>query len=203
MHAYLLLDRTGSMQDRWTEALSSVNAYAADLKAKPDAKITLAVFDHHETFQFDLLRRDVSAEKWRDVTDAEATPRGMTPLFDAIGRMVAVAEGDGPDRAVIVIVTDGAENSSREVTKAGAKAALDRAEKRGWQVVFLGANFAEFSDAEAVGVASAKRMAMAPGSMQLAMASLGRKSRGYFESGEEVAFSEADRKEAGEHEVRK
>jgi hypothetical protein len=48
-HAYILLDRTGSMSNIWTEALGSVNAYVDALTkpadgAKPsgDDKVTLA-----------------------------------------------------------------------------------------------------------------------------------------------------------------
>ena len=51
-HAYILLDRTGSMSNIWAEALGSVNAYVEALTkpadgAKPsgDDKVTLAVFD--------------------------------------------------------------------------------------------------------------------------------------------------------------
>ena len=31
VHSYILLDRTGSMSSIWTEALSSVNAYAGSI----------------------------------------------------------------------------------------------------------------------------------------------------------------------------
>src|SRR6185295_14312606 len=137
IHSYILLDRTGSMEPIWSEALSSVNAYAdglATLDGGPrvDADITLAVFDAQDGFQFDVLRNGVDAERWRKVTDKEVSPRGMTPLYDAIGRIVSLAEKDHPKKAVIVIMTDGEENSSEEMTKASAKAALDRVRNKGW-----------------------------------------------------------------------
>lgn len=200
MHAYILLDRTGSMQSIWDEALGSVNAY---VKALGDGHVTLAVFDANEGLQFDVLRAGVSSATWKDVTNAEAAPRGMTPLFDAIGRMIALAEKDNPDRAVLVIMTDGQENASRELKKDDVKAALDRIEKRGWQVVFLGAEFAKFDDAEAVGLAVGKRMAMSTGSMVASMSKLAQKSRGYFDVGASVSFDEDDRKEAGEEDVKR
>lgn len=200
MHAYILLDRTGSMQSIWDEALGSVNAY---VKALGDGHVTLAVFDANEGLQFDVLRAGVSSATWKDVTNAEAAPRGMTPLFDAIGRMIALAEKDNPDRAVLVIMTDGQENASRELKKDDVKAALDRIEKRGWQVVFLGAEFAKFDDAEAVGLAAGKRMAMSTGSMVASMSKLAQKSRGYFDVGASVSFDEDDRKEAGEEDVKR
>ena len=92
MHAYILLDRTGSMQSIWDEALGSVNAYVKALtegrtttKTGADAHVTLAVFDAHDGLAFDVLRAGVPAATWTDVTNADATPRGMTPLFDANG----------------------------------------------------------------------------------------------------------------------
>lgn len=200
MHAYILLDRTGSMASLWDEALGSVNAYVSDLG---DAHVTLALFDAHDGLQFDVLRAGVPAATWKPVTNDDATPRGMTPLFDAIGRIITLAEKDDPEKAVLVIMTDGEENSSREVKKDDVKAALERIEKRGWQVVFLGADFAKFSDADAVGLASGKVMAMSVGSMESSMRIMAKKSRAYFDQNAEVAFDAADRAEAGEADVQK
>lgn len=201
MHAYILLDRTGSMQGIWDEALGSVNAYVKDLG---DAHVTFAVFDKHgDGLDFDVLRAGVPSATWKPVTNAEASPRGMTPLFDAIGRMIAVAEKDDPERAVLVIMTDGEENASREMKKEDVKAALERIEKRGWQVVFLGAEFAKFADADAVGVIRAKQMAMAAGQLSASMQGLARKSRAYFDTAAEVNFDEADRAAAGEADVQR
>ena len=207
-HAYILLDRTGSMSPIWTEALSSVNAYAANIASTAGdvvPQITLAVFDAQNGLQFDVLRRSVAPADWQTVTDREASPRGMTPLFDAIARIVAMAETDNPEKAVIVIMTDGEENASREVTKAGVKAALERAEKRGWEVVFLGAEFANFSDADAVGISASRSMAMGAGRMSESMATLARKSQAYYaaEAAAPVTFDEADRAAAGEADVQK
>ncbi len=210
-HSYVLLDRTGSMGGIWDEALGSVNAYVDALTkpvdgAAPDPgeKVTVAVFDHHSVLHFDVIRKGVLLPDWKKVTNADATPRGMTPLFDALARTVALAEADNPGRAVIVVMTDGAENASKEVTKDGAKAALDRARARGWEVVFLGADFAKFSDADSVGVAGSKSMAMAPGMFEGSMRKLAAKNRAYFaDFARSVDFDEEDRAESGEAEVRK
>lgn len=210
-HAYILLDRTGSMSPIWDEALGSVNAYADGL-AHPaggapsgaNDRITLAVFDHHSGLQFDVLRGSVAASAWKSVTSSEASPRGMTPLFDAIARIVAMAEADDPERAVLVIMTDGEENASREVTKEGVKAALDRVQAKGWEVVFLGAEFAKFGDAEAIGVAAGKRMAMSKDNLGTSMRNLASKSRSYFAAeSASVDFNEEDRRQAGEEDVKR
>ena len=208
--SYILLDRTGSMSDIWDEALGSVNAYAEAVGKVEDGEaddlettVTLAVFDHQEGFQFDVLRQNVEPDAWSKVTNDEVSPRGMTPLFDAINRTITMAEADNPEKAVIVIMTDGHENSSREVTRQGAKAALDRAEARGWEVVFLGAEFASFGDADAVGVSANKQMAVSAGSLSVTQERLAKKARDYGKGeAAEIEFDAEDRAVAEEEDVK-
>ncbi len=210
MQAYILLDRSGSMGSLWAEALSSVNAFARELDNRQDgpavdSHITLAVFDGQETLKFDVLRRRQPALHWKPVTDKEASPRGMTPLLDAMACLIALAEADNPDRAVLVIMTDGHENASREVTADGVRAGLDRVKAKGWEVVFLGANFDNISDASAVGVQGGKQMAMSIGTMNESMKRLARKSRLYAASAPDAApivFDADDRAAAKEADVK-
>ncbi len=54
-------------------------------------------------------------------------------------------------RASIVVMTDGEENASSEVTKKDVGLALKEAEKKGWQTVFLGVAFDAFADKQGVG----------------------------------------------------
>ena len=209
--SYILLDRTGSMHSIWDEALASVNAFAESFgkdapgqTIDPDLQtsVTLALFDHHGGMQFDVLRDTVEPADWTNLTHDEASPRGMTPLFDAIGRILTLADADNPEKAVIVIMTDGLENSSSEITREGARAAIDRAQARGWEVIFLGAEFSSFSDAEAVGVSASRQMAIGQGRLQGSMDSLAQKARSYGKGEAPIEFNEADRAEAGEEEVK-
>ena len=210
VNSYILLDRTRSMSSIWDEALGSVNAYAASVAENEDdgpdtleTRITLAVFDAQDGLEFDVLRRNANADTWTAVTHDEASPRGMTPLFDAIGEIVSLAEKDAPDKAVLVIMTDGHENASRELDRKAARAALDRARGRGWEVVFLGAEFADFDDADSVGVSGAQSMAIGKGQFSESMQRLGKKSRTYGKGESEgVVFDDEDRAIAQEDEVK-
>ena len=204
----ILPDRTGSMEPRWSEALSSVNAYADGLAAldggpRVDADITLAVFDAQDGLQFDVLRKDVDAEDWNNVTSREVSPRGMTPLYDAIGRIVSLAEKDKPEKAIIVIMTDGEENSSKEMTKTSAKAALDRVRAKGWEVVFLGAEFSKFDDAEGVGQTASRNMAVSKDQLSDSMGRLAQKSKNYAAgAAPSVEWNAEDRAAAKEDDVK-
>lgn len=195
LSVYILLDRTGSMQVRWVEALSSVNAYVEKLaKDKAKAAVTLALFDRHANGpQFDVIRDKQSPADWKPVSDADATPRGDTPLYDAVGKLVNLAEQENSEKAVLVVMTDGQENSSREMTRESAKAALERCKRRGWQVVFLGADFDAVTQASTVGVMRANSLNMSVGNYAATMDSLGEKTVAYAASGSGISFSEADR----------
>ncbi|MEI9903561.1 MAG: vWA domain-containing protein [Asticcacaulis sp.] len=210
VNTYILLDRTGSMSNIWSEALSSVNAYADGLATDAGglkSSVTLAVFDYQNGLQFDVLRDHTAPQYWRNVTDAEASPRGMTPLYDAIGQMVSMAEKDDPQKAVLVIMTDGEENSSHEFNQTQARAALDRARAHGWEVVFLGAQFANFTDAGGMGVSGSQTMAVDKSGLTTTMQRLAKKSADYYNAPVSapapVAFDAEDRKAAKEDDVKK
>ena len=125
-HDFILLDRSGSMQALWTEALGAINGYVKKLADdKVDTGVTLAVFDSDDGLRFDVIRDAVAPSAWHPVTDADAVPRGMTPLNDATAKIVALANAGGYDKVAIIIMTDGMENASRELTVPQAKKLLD------------------------------------------------------------------------------
>ncbi len=203
MEVFMLLDRTGSMAPIWSESVNSINVYVKELaKDKKDYRITLAVFDLHEGLQFDVLRDAVPIGEWKDFAEEEAPPRGSTPLLDSLVRIIAMAENSNPDRAVIVVMTDGYENASREVDLDTARAAVKRVEDKGWQVVFLGEDFDAFDQAGDLNVKVERRMNVARGHQAMAMKLSAEKSSRYFVAGEAMLYDAKDRKKSGEDKVK-
>src|ERR1700733_10805978 len=92
-HDFILLDRSGSMQVLWSEALNSVNGYVKKLaEDKVETGVSLATFDKDgEQFKFEVIRDRIVPSIWTPVSSADAAPRGMTPLNDAVGRIVTLA----------------------------------------------------------------------------------------------------------------
>lgn len=142
-HDFILLDRSSSMASRWGEALSSVNAYVHTLKDEEvETEVTVIAFDMHlGKCTFDVVRNAVSPDGWADITTAEISPRGGTPLNDAIGMLVERANLNEWEKAALIIMTDGEELNSRKLSRAQAKAKLDECRAKGWQVLFLSADF--------------------------------------------------------------
>jgi hypothetical protein len=197
-HDFILLDRSGSMDGMWVEALSSVNNYVKTLAAdRVDTGVTLAVFDgENGKLDFRVIRDRITPPTWKPVDADDATPRGMTPLSDAVGQIVALAQRGAPDgtqydKVAIIIMTDGAENASRELSVAQARKLLDECRVRGWQVVFLGANFDNAAQATSYGTAIRQTVQSAPGKMGSAMAAMAQ-TRSSWGAGQSVSMDFSD-----------
>lgn len=92
-----------------------------------------------------------------EITSEECrlVPCGNTALNDAIVnslgkievRILDTPEDVRPELVIVVVITDGQENASKESTKEDACAAIERAtDKFGWKFVFLAADPKGFAD---------------------------------------------------------
>lgn len=154
----LILDRSGSMAGRETEVIGGVNTFLDEQKALPDpASIAFVRFDTGAIERFRPMQPLAVAQH---LTPADFQPRGGTPLLDAVGSTVAALDDDWkrerPDRCVVVIVTDGAENSSREYTREKVKELIQSRQDSGkWAFIYLGANVDAFAEAGSMGISMA------------------------------------------------
>ena len=193
MNVYILLDRSGSMASLWQEALGSINTYVSKLKKKD--VVHMAVFDD----QYDVIR-DCTADKWTEVTAQDAQPRGMTALYDSCGKIMTKAEADGKKKTILVVMTDGHENCSREYNQSAIKAKVQQFEANGWEVVFLGANFDSVATVSgSVGVSFDKTMNISASNLRSTMDSFSLKSAAYASAGAPIVFNDQDRKMAVNH----
>lgn len=191
MNVYILLDRSGSMATLWNEAIGSINGYVKTLK--PATKVHLAVFD---SVSHDVVR-DCKAKEWTEVSALEFQPRGGTPLYDSVGVIMSAAEKANAKKTVLVVMTDGYENASKEHTQASIKARVKQFEDRSWEVVFLGANFdAVETVSGGLGVGAGKTMNIAAGNLRSGFETLSTYTASYAATGQAINFSDADKVKA-------
>lgn len=195
-HDFILLDRSGSMGSLWSEALGSINGYVQKLaEDKIDTGVTLAVFDENGgTLDFRVIRDRIIPSTWNPVTDADATPRGMTPLNDATGKIVALANAGNYDK-VAIIMTDGHENSSKELSVEQAKKLLDECRAKNWQVIFLGANFDNAAQARNYGNFVGATFSASAGNFGDALSRTASKRQLYGATGQSISFSDEEKAE--------
>jgi len=144
LSVYVALDRSGSMSgERWTHAIDSINEYVNGLKKeKIEGTVNVTAFDTNGTsVRLEELVENQSIAYYEPLAHNVVSPSGMTPLFDAAANVMDRALENNADRTVVVIMTDGEENSSKEYNQNKIKEKVKLLEAKKWEVVFLGANF--------------------------------------------------------------
>jgi len=165
-HVHIVLDRSGSMSSCHQSTVSGFNEYLNTLRADKEGKyfVTLTQFDSdYSGPQIEETFSDLPLSKVCDLEMSDFQPRGMTPLLDAIGVSIirtekSVAKKRGMNAVVLVIITDGGENSSREFKNDAIANLIDRKEKDGWTVAYLGANQDAFTVGASMGFKLDKTM---------------------------------------------
>ena len=147
----LLIDRSGSMHKIRVSAEDAINEFIVGQSKAPGKRtirITQFDTDHHSGGPVFDDTVAVSTDA-ADVPPFQLSPRGGTPLLDAIGYAINVfgkeleslPEHQRPGTAILAIMTDGHENSSREYTWPMVKELIERHEREfGWAVLYLAAN---------------------------------------------------------------
>ncbi|WP_197077595.1 VWA domain-containing protein [Hyphomicrobium sp. 99] len=151
----MVLDRSGSMSSCRDATIKSVNSYLKEAKGDAnlkDASFDLMIFDSQS---IDTIRSG-TIKAIEDITREDFMPRGGTPLLDAIGRGVDSLDKKAADgKAILVVVTDGEENSSRKHNYESIKALISTRQDKGWLVIFLGAGLDSAKQGLAMGISSA------------------------------------------------
>ena len=142
---HIILDQSGSMSDCVNQTLKGLADQRKEILAIanefPDQEIRvgLTVFDHNVELKYSNL----SVTELSRMNSFQYKPNGQTALLDAIGMSVAatqrlmVNEGDS---AVIIILTDGYENASKEYSHKQIKELIQAKEETGkWSFTYLGA----------------------------------------------------------------
>lgn len=160
----VVLDRSGSMNERRDEAVQSYNAFLeAQRKVPGKALFSLTLFNT----EFTIEHNGIPLESVPDMTVMRYNPQGFTALLDAVGktidevgtRLAATPESKRPHKVIFAILTDGQENSSHEYPLSIVKAKTEEQQKvYGWEFIYLGMGPETFEDAGKLGVPQANTM---------------------------------------------
>ena len=156
-----ILDRSGSMESIRTDTEGGFNAFVTKQRETPgDCALSLYQFD--DVYEVVYENRPIA-----QVPPLHLEPRNMTALLDAIGSTVnargayydSLPESHRPEKVVVVVMTDGAENSSREFTLNDVRKLITRQrEVYKWEFIFLGANMDAVAEGARMGFQASKSM---------------------------------------------
>jgi hypothetical protein len=151
----------------------------------------LVQFDHEIEVVYEGVRIDEV-----EALDSETyVPRGSTALLDAIMRGIGLLAERDAEQRVLVVMTDGHENASSEVTRDEVLAEIEKRRGEGWQFVFLGADERSFDEARGLGFAGPKVATYARDKVEMAMNAVSEKVASYSRTGsaEDLRFTSSDR----------
>jgi Mg-chelatase subunit ChlD len=158
-----LLDRTGSMADIKTDVEGAFDQFIKEqreLDAGDEVSVTLYQFDHNGE-DVDILTTVYANKPLTEVASLTITPRGLTPLNDAIGQTIVrtgeqlarLPEDERPGKVIFVIMTDGQENKSREYSTQQVKQLIEQQRTTySWEFHFLGVGIDAFAVAGNYGI---------------------------------------------------
>jgi hypothetical protein len=145
---HLVLDRSGSMDSCWQEARQVIDSQLRDLKRiqeeNTNSSLIFSYCGFNQVLRFgdSLMPVDQASINWELIY-----PDGMTSLNDAIGESIhylnqkaGAALSDADADVVMLILTDGLENSSKQYSPTAIKTLMETCEQSGkWNFLFLGA----------------------------------------------------------------
>lgn len=151
-----LLDETGSMQVRKAVTISGFNEWMQEMEKFPGEVLFNLIKFHSEKHEV-LFKQAVLGPSQIRLSEDNYQPSALTPLLDAVGR--AIRETDEqleqlPDdtAVILVILTDGEENDSKEFSLETIKALVKEKEEAGWAITYLGASAEAWTGAASMGI---------------------------------------------------
>lgn len=166
-----IIDRSGSMAGIKNDVIGGFNSFIQEqLKTEGEVAVSFVQFDD----QYEQVFTERPIKEVSSLTSETFVPRGTTALLDAIGRTIvstgnrlsSMAESRRPDKVVMVIITDGEENASREFAPATIHQMIyEQRNKYNWQFVFIGADQDCFTVAKRYGISSGMTMNFAKNSV--------------------------------------
>ena len=140
-----ILDRSGSMGGLEADTIGGYNSLLNTQKeVEGEAFMSTILFDQST----ELFHDRIDLKGVKPLSKKDYQVGGSTALLDAIGfgiskitKAIKQTEADyQPEKVMVVIITDGEENSSRNYTSDTIKAMINTQTKLGWEFIFLGAN---------------------------------------------------------------
>jgi von Willebrand factor type A domain len=146
---HLIVDKSGSMADVTHQTITGYNEQVQQIQSVqrdfPEQLITIGLTTFNGNVEHYYFGVPAGNASW--LNEKNYVPDGSTSLYDAIGSSVqrleqqqATDERDFDTTVVVIILTDGYENSSRNFRLVDIKRMIARLEETGkWTFSFIGA----------------------------------------------------------------
>ena len=164
-----IVDRSGSMESIRKDMIGGFNSFLKEQKRVPtECKVSFYQFDTDGPCVVETVYEKLDLQRVADLNTETFVPRGGTPLYEAIAtvvkkvgeRLADTPSNERPERVLVVVITDGEENSSHGWTAEQVKQMIEhQEEKYKWEFVYLGANQNAWAVGATMGVKGSSTLA--------------------------------------------
>ncbi len=154
-----VIDKSGSMSPLAGDTIGGFNGFIEGQKVmEGKATLTTILFDTG----WRILHDGVDIQEVKPMAAVDYIAGGGTAMLDAIGEIINRVQdrhdelgSEKPDNVLMVITTDGEENSSRKFNKSQIEKMIKhQTNGHGWKFMFLGANMDAVKEARSIGISS-------------------------------------------------
>lgn len=153
-----IIDRSGSMYSIKNDAIGGYNSFIENQKKEEGfAEVTTILFNGY----YHILFKNYDIKKAILLNEKNYETDGGTALYDAIGKAINdeidylgnTPLEERPEKTMVIILTDGEENSSKIFSKNQIKELINEMKDDfKWEFIFLAANQDAALSAESIGI---------------------------------------------------
>lgn len=156
LHICFVLDESGSMYDSVDDVIGGFQKLIDEQKGEKNGECIISLYRFSDTVKKDYIGKPVD-----EVSKLIYSPGGCTAMNDGVGTAIDeigkwlsdMNESERPSKNMIVIMTDGQENASKEYNFDTVKAKIKhQEEKYSWTFVYMGTNLQDLKDANRLGI---------------------------------------------------
>jgi len=152
-----IIDASGSMYSSREDVIGGFKKVIDEQKAIKDGKATVSLYTFNDTVTEKYIGVDVN-----DIEKFEYDASGLTAMNDGIGIAITnmgkwLYERDKnneemPSKTLVVVMTDGMENSSKEYTLERVREMIkEQSEKYSWEFIYMGSDITTSNAADELG----------------------------------------------------
>lgn len=158
IHVCFIIDRSGSMYGSESDVIGGFKKVIEEQKANKDGTCSVSLYEFDDTVKEVYRGKDVN-----EIEDIDYSLGGCTALYDGIGTAIDTIgkwlndmdESERPEKNLIVIMTDGGENASKEYSGSVVKEKIKhQEEKYNWSFIYMGSDLSDATDANVLGIST-------------------------------------------------
>ena len=156
LHICFVLDESGSMYNSVDDVIGGFQKLIDEQKGEKNGECIISLYRFSG-----IVKKDYIGKPVNEVPKLYYSPGGCTAMNDGVGTAIDeigkwlsdMNESERPSKNIIVIMTDGQENASKEYNFDTVKAKIKhQEEKYSWTFVYMGTNLQDLKDANRLGI---------------------------------------------------